>query len=407
MTSFSPATRKILGEVHEWALARVRPLAREADVTHAPPRDFREALADCPAGAGGLGFGNVGSDPRSAEAVAADGKSMVSTLIMSETAFGDVWPMFVPATGGGIGAAVVRGMGTPEQKECWLAPVQRGEIGYTAFALTEPHFGSDPSQVATTARQEGDRWILNGTKMYCSMGASADYTVVFATVDKEAGREGIRAFVVEKGTPGVKVTKPNENKLGIRAAETSELQFENCAVPLAHRLGHGAKASGSKSDGGGERGWSGALGAMSSSRPQLGGVALGIARASRQVAGDWAEERRDEFTRARWERIQQDFAAMDDALAHAMRLVLRAIWDVEHSGGSRRTGSGAKAFAPPIAERVIRRCVQIMGADGASQDYLVEKWYRDIKIFDIFEGSGQIHRITVARDLMGKTAARG
>jgi acyl-CoA dehydrogenase len=146
---------------------------------------------------------------------------------------------------------------------------------------------------------------------------------------------------------------------------------------------------------------------MSSSRPQLAGVAIGLARAARQVASDWATERRREFTAARWERIQKDFAGMDDALGFAHRLVLRAIWAVERELGSRRTSSGAKAFGPPIAERVIRRCVQIMGADGVSQDYLVEKWYRDIKIFDIFEGSGQIHRITVARDLMGSTAARG
>jgi acyl-CoA dehydrogenase len=401
MSTFSPATETIRHEVREWALEKVRPRARQADLAHAPPPDHAAVLATCP-----VSF-RTETDPRAADAVKADGAGVVASLVMEETSFGDVWPMFSPSAGGGIGAAVVGVMGTPEQKERWLAPVRRGEIGYTAFALTEPHFGSDPSQVATTARREGDHWVLNGTKMYCSMGASAEYAVVFATVDEQAGRAGIRAFVVERNTPGVKVTKPNEDKLGIRAAETSELRFENCAVPLDHRLGFSGDAPAAAAEAGGERGWAGALGAMASSRPQLAGVAIGIARASRQVASDWARERRAEFTPARWDRIQDDFARMQDALDQARRLVVRALWEKDRLGSNRRSSSAAKAFAPPIAERVIRRCVQIMGADGVSQDHLVEKWYRDIKIFDIFEGSGQIHRITIARELMGSTAARG
>lgn len=403
MHHFSPATEELRGRVREWALGRVRPLAREADLTHAPPRGFAEVVADCP-----VSLARADADPRAALARRADGPAVVTSLVMEETAFGDVWPLFAPRTGGGIGSAVVSLMGTPAQKERWVAPVRRGEIGYTAFALTEPHFGSDPSQVATTARREGDRWILNGTKMYCSMGASADYTVVFATVDRSAGRNGIRAFVVERGTPGMKVIRPNEDKLGIRSAETSELRFEDCAVPLDHRLGYSEGGSSkARPESGGERGFAGALGSMTSSRPALAGVAIGIARASAQVASDWAAERRGEFTPVRWERVQQDFARMEDALDFARRLVLRGVWEKDQPGGNRRSGSAAKAFAPPIAERVIRRCVQVMGADGVSQDYLVEKWYRDIKIFDIFEGSGQIHRITVARELMGSGAARG
>jgi acyl-CoA dehydrogenase len=364
-----------------------------------------KAIEACPV----MFFGRLASDPRAAEAIKADGAGVVEALIMEDVAFGDHWPMFAEQAGG-IGHNVVHAMGTPEQRERWAAPVRRGEAT-SAFALTEPHFGSDPSQVATTARREGDTWVINGLKMYCTGGASASYVVVFATIDKSAGRHGIRAFVVEKETPGARVTKPNENKLGIRSSETSEISYENCTIPLDHCLGFDAnglvEATGEK---GGERkqsGFLGALGAMTDSRPLLAGMVVGLARAARQVTHDWAIERQSEFTTPRWTRLEEEFERMEYALDHASRLVVRAMWEKDRRIPNRRTGSAAKAYAPPIAERVIRRCVQLMGPDGTSQEYLVEKWYRDAKIFDIFEGSGQIQRITLARELMGPGAARG
>jgi acyl-CoA dehydrogenase len=404
MQLHSPQTEALRLAVRDWALTRVRPLAREADLEHCTPKGGLQVIDDCP-----VRFGRVKNDPRAAEAIKADGAGVLEALIMEDVAFGDVWPLFAEHSGG-IGHNVVQAMGTPAQRERWAAPVRRGDAT-SAFALTEPHFGSDPSQVATTARREGDEWVINGHKMYCTGGASASYVVVFATIDKEAGRHGIRAFVVEKGTPGASVTKPNENKLGIRSSETSELAYENCRVPLDHCLGLDASGlAAAKSNDGNVRsqsGFTGALGAMTESRPLLGGTSIGIARAARQVAWDWAVERRSEFSPARWTRLEEEFDRMQSALDHASRMVVRAMWQKDRQIPIRRSGSAAKAFAPPIAERVIRRCLQWMGPDGLSQDYLVEKWYRDVKIFDIFEGSGQIHRITIARDLMGPGAARG
>jgi acyl-CoA dehydrogenase len=401
--SFSPATEALRERVREWSVTRARPLAREADRRHAAPEGADAVLAACPIG---VGFPiRYSPDSDCAKAFEADGRYLVTALVQEAIAYGDGWPLWT--NGGSIGQNVVKGMGTPAQKERWVGGLARGEFRFAAFALTEPHFGSDVAQVATTATRVGDSWLINGTKMYCSMGASADYVVVFATIDKNAGRHGIRAFVVERGTPGMKVAKRNEEKLGIRCAETSELLFESCAVPLDHCLGWTDPPAPS---GGGARRQSGFLGAVTTlgtTRPLLAGISLGLARAAKDVAAEWVAERLGEFTAHRLARIEDEFARMDAALDHARRLVLRAAWMKDRRLPNTREASAAKAFGPPIAERVIRRSMQIMGPDGASERYLVEKWHRDVKIYDIFEGSGQVMRITISRERMGAEAARG
>jgi alkylation response protein AidB-like acyl-CoA dehydrogenase len=401
--SVSQATEDLRQRVREWSVSQARPLAREADRRHAAPEGADAVLAACPVG---IGFPlRATPDSPLAEAFAADGSYLVTALLQEAIAYGDGWPLWT--NGGSIGQNVVKGMGTPEQKERWVGGLARGEMQFAAFALTEAHFGSDVAQVATTATRRGDAWLLNGTKMYCSMGASADYVVVFATVDKAAGRHGIRAFVVEKNAPGFRVTRRNEEKLGIRCAETSELRFEDCAVPLDHCLGWTGDA---RPASGGERKQSGFLGAVTTlgtTRPLLAGISLGLARAAKDVAAEWVQERSDEFSAVRLARIEDEFARMDAALDHARRLVLRAAWMKDRKIANTREASAAKAFAPPIAERVIRRAMQIMGPDGTSERYLVEKWHRDVKIYDIFEGSGQVMRITMSRERMGPAAARG
>jgi len=404
--TFSPVTDELRRRVLEWSLAHVRPLAREADRAHAPPADAAAVLAACPVDLARLAtLKQPGGDW--AEAFATDGPYVVTALVHEAVAYGDLWPLWARA--GSIGQNVVKLMGTEAQKDRWVGGIVRGEMQCGAFALTEPHFGSDVSQVATTAVRRGDAWVINGTKMYCSTGASADYVVVFATIDKAAGRHGIRAFVVERGAPGFKVSKRNEEKLGIRSAETSELLFENCAVPLDHCLGwrEDAKAG---DDAARERPRSGFIGAVTTlgtTRPLLAGISLSMARAAKDVAAEWVAERRSEFSAARLARIEDEFARMDDALTHGRRLVLRAAWMKDQGMKNTREAAAAKAYGPPIAERVIRRALQIMGPDGASEKYLVEKWHRDVKIYDIFEGSGQVMRITMSRERMGSQAARG
>jgi len=334
-----------------------------------------------------------------------DGSCVVAALVMEAVAYGDIWPLW--ASGGSIGQNAVKLMGTAAQKERWVGGMVRGEMRCAAFALTEVHCGSDIAQLATTATRDGDVWLFTGTKMDYSMGASADYVVVFATIDEAAGRHGIRAFVVEKGTPGFIVAKRNEGKLGIRSAETSELRFENCAIPLDRCLGWGAEpivGSGGKRK---QSGFVGAVATLGTTRPLLAGISLGMARAAKDIAREWARERRGEFTAVRFAGLGDEFARMENALTHGRRLVLRAAWMKDHGIANPREAAAAKAYGPPIAERVIRRCLQIMGPDGASESYLVEKWHRGVKIHDIFEGSGQVMRMTMSRERMGAFAARG
>ena len=403
----SKTTHELRESVQDWAVTRARPLARDADRRHGLPEGGEAALAACPVDIARL-LGVKPSQQSWAEAFEKYGPYLVAALVQEAIAYGDGWPIWVRA--GSIGQNVVKAMGSEAQKARWVAPLVRGEMNCAAFALTEAHFGSDVAQVATTATREGDSWVINGAKMYCSLGASADYVVVFATIDKSAGRHGIRAFVVEQGAPGFKIAKRNEEKLGIRSAETSELLFENCAVPLDQCLGWSPDVKAASTGKGGDRKQSGFLGALTTlgtTRPLLAGISLGLARAAKDTAAAWVRERASEFTRERIVRIEDDFARMDDALVHARRLVLRACWMKDQGLPNTREAAAAKAYGPPVAERVIRRALQVMGPDGASEKYLVEKWHRDVKIYDIFEGSGQVMRMTISRDLMGAGAARG
>jgi NAD(P)-dependent dehydrogenase (short-subunit alcohol dehydrogenase family)/alkylation response protein AidB-like acyl-CoA dehydrogenase len=230
----SRATEALRERVREWSVQSGAPARARG---RPPPRRARGRRRRARGVPGRASASRCAAQPGSPldEAFRADGSYLVTALVQEAIAYGDGWPLWT--NGGSIGQNVVKGMGTPAQKERWVGGIARGEMQFAAFALTEPHFGSDVAQVATTAVRRGDAWILNGSKMYCSMGASADYVVVFATIDKTAGRHGIRAFVVEKNAPGFRVTKRNEEKLGIRCAETSELKFEDCAVPLDHCLG--------------------------------------------------------------------------------------------------------------------------------------------------------------------------
>ncbi len=206
--------------IREWSLACVRPYARIADTQHGPPDNWREVLDSCPVAISR-------HDRRDVEPVPdfTDGRWIKELHVVESLTYGDIWISDVQ--GQGIGHLVVNLTGTPEQIQRWYRPIV-DEGGQTAFALTEPHFGSDTSMVATTATRDGDTWVLNGTKMYCSIGAHAQYVVVFANVDKSLGASGIKAFGVAKGTPGFIVAKANEDKLGIRSWQTSELLFADC-----------------------------------------------------------------------------------------------------------------------------------------------------------------------------------
>ena len=401
--ALSPELQKHGRAMKEWSAIEVRPYAREADRTHRPPANWREILDLCPVAI-------TRHDRRDVPPVPSfsDGKWIRELHVTEALCYGDIWVNDV--VGQGIGHLTVKLMGTVEQIERWYRPIVENG-GVAAFGLTEPHFGSDTSMVATTATRDGDTWVINGTKMYCSGGSNADYVVIFANVDTSLGAAGIKAFVVPKGTPGFIVAKENEEKLGIRAWQTSELLFQDCAIPLDHQLGwrgdDGLDAVGSKDQPSTRSGRGGALGALAQNKPNISAMGLGITQASIDVTADVLKGQRLGFTPQRWSLIENEIERMNGALERIRRVNFGAQWLLNRSLPNKSEASVSKAFGPPTFEKIIRRCMMLLGPDGTSQELLLEKWYRDSKILDIFEGSAQVQRIIIGRTLMGADAGRG
>jgi len=378
--------------LREWSVENVRPAARQADIDHVPPGNWEQIMGSCPVP---IGSPYVrGGEPAPAFD---EGHWTTQLTIYENVAYGDLWP--IPRLGNGIGHLVVEAMGTQEQVDRWYTPIVNSPI-ITAFALTEPGFGSDTSLVSTTATRDGDTWVLNGNKIYCTQGSECEYAVVFATVDKSLGAKGINAFVVPANTPGFVVVKPNEDKLGITSWSTTELMFDNCAVPLENRLGYDAAGNHVGSVGG----QAGALTALSTNRPNMSMMASGVARASIDITEGILHGRRDEFSPARWDTAQNDLRRMRLALDRGRRVCLNAMYLVDQGQMDRMWPAIGKGYPPQTCERIIRRCMQLLGPEGTSKDLLLEKWYRDVKIMDIFEGSGQVQRLIVGRTLMGRVA---
>ena len=378
--------------LREWSVSQLRPLARQADTDHALPGNWREVMATCPVGVGSPNVRN-GEPPPAFD----EGYWITHLVIHENVSYGDLW--VIPKMGNGIGHLVIEAMGTPEQVEKWYKPiVHSGNV--TAFALTEPGFGSDTSRVSTTATRDGDTWVINGNKIYCTQGSECEYVVVFATVDKSLGGKGINAFVVPAGTPGFVVVKPNEDKLGITSWSTSELLFDNCVIPAENRLGYDAQGNKVSARGG----QAGALSALSVNRPNMSMMAISVAEAAIDITEELLRPRQADFAPHRWSVIETDLHRMRLALSRGRRVVFNAMLKVDHGEMDRTWAAIGKGFAPQTCERVVRRCMQLLGPDGVSKDLLLEKWYRDLKIMDIFEGSGQVQRVIVGRSLMGRVS---
>jgi hypothetical protein len=280
--------------------------------------------------------------------------------------------------------------GTEAQKKKYLTPLAQGKkIG--AWSLTEPEAGSDAGGTRTTAKRDGDHWIINGSKTFCTNGHYADVAVVMALTDKSKSSHGISAFIVERGTPGFKPGK-KENKLGLRASDTSELIFTDCRVPGASLLG----AEG--------EGFIGSLKILDGGRISIAALALGMAQGALDAAVKYSKQRK-QFgqTISEFQAIQFKLADMATQVEAARLLVYQAAWladrqDVRFT----RESSMAKLFASEVAVRVANECVQIHGGYGFIKDYPAEKYYRDVKLCTIGEGTSEIQKLVIARQLLGK-----
>jgi acyl-CoA dehydrogenase len=295
---------------------------------------------------------------------------------------------------GGLGNAALRAAGTPEQVAKWE--------GLTlAMAITEPGCGSDPSQVQTTAvlDPDTDEWVLNGEKIFVTTGCRCDGVVVWATLDRKAGRAGIKSFLVEKGVPGFEVTH-KEKKLGIRADDTAAMVFRDCRIPRDALLGGNEEIP--KQSSGGFRG---VMKTFNMTRPAVAAIGLGIAEA----ALDFTREKLQEAgfvveyggNLASQPAPVQKFHELEGKLEAAMLTVLHAAWLSGEGKPNNLEASVSKAKGGSAVREITQGCIEILGPLGVSRDHLLEKWFRDVRITDIYEGTGQIQHLIIARTILG------
>ncbi|MGA2157679.1 MAG: acyl-CoA dehydrogenase family protein [Dehalococcoidia bacterium] len=326
-----------------------------------------------------------------------------AALMVEELCWGDAG-LYSAIPGPGLGGAAVRAAGTPEQRECFLTRFTKDKPKWGAMAMTEPGCGSDTAAIQATAVRDGDDWVLNGEKIFVTMGHRAldlsdGFIVVWATIDKSAGRAGIKSFVVEAGTPGMRVEKL-EKKLGIKASDTATVVFENCRIPFNNILGKAEIKT--KTDG-----FKGAMATFDITRPVIAAQALGVARAALDLLKEELDkegiEIRYDLAHNRQTALERDFMEMEANWRAAHLLMLRAMWQLQNRMPNALEASMAKAKAGRAATLITQRAVELMGPLGYSRNLLFEKFMRDAKINDIFEGTGQINTLIVARRVLGFT----
>jgi acyl-CoA dehydrogenase len=271
---------------------------------------------------------------------------------------------------------------------------------WAAMAITEPGFGSDSAAVSTTAKLDGDEYVINGEKIFVTAGSRATHIVVWATLDKSKGRPAIKSFIVPREHPGVTVERL-ENKLGIKGSDTAVIRFENARIPKDNLLGNPDIESG--------KGFAGVMETFDNTRPVVAAMAVGIARAT-------LEELRKILTNAGVEisydkpshaqsAAAAEFLRMEADWEAAYQLTLRAAWQADNKIANSKEASMAKAKAGRVGSDITLKAVELVGTAGYSEEALLEKWARDSKIMDIFEGTQQIQQLVVARRLLGLSSS--
>jgi len=361
----------------EFAEKEIRPHVMEWDEAQIFPREILSKLGELgflgiliPPEYEGAGFGYLGYVAIIEELSRVDGSVGISVAAHNSLCTGHIFTF-----------------GTEDQRRKFVVPLAKGEkIG--AWSLTEPEAGSDAGGTQTTARLDGEHWILNGQKTFTTHGTYGDVCVAMAVTDKAAGHHGISAFIVEKGTPGFTAGK-KENKLGLRASDTSTVIFDDCRIPkdnLLGELGHG---------------FIDALTVLDGGRISIAAMALGMAQGAFEASLRYSQQRK-QFGRtiSAFQGIQFKLADMAVEIDSARLLTHRAAWMKDQGMKTTLESSMAKLHASEVAVRVANECVQIHGGYGYIKDYPAEKFYRDVKLCTIGEGTSEIQRLVIARELL-------
>ena len=386
----------VIDKAHQGGAEMMRPIARKYDLKeHAYPVEL-DTLANLfegaaesntldMAGAGGLRSSESEEKNR-------NGANMAAALQALEASWGDA-AMMLSIPYQGLGNAAISAVATDEQLH------RLGKV-WAAMAITEPGFGSDSAAVSTTAKLDGDEYVINGEKIFVTAGSRATHIVVWATLDKSEGRPAIKSFIVPREHPGVTVERL-ENKLGVKGSDTAVIRFDNARIPKDNLLGNPEIEPG--------KGFAGVMETFDNTRPVVAAMAVGIARAT-------LEELRKILTTAGVEisydkpshaqsAAAAEFLRMEADWEASYQLMLRAAWQADNRIPNSKEASMAKAKAGRVGSDITLKAVELAGTAGYSEQTLLEKWARDSKIMDIFEGTQQIQQLVVARRLLGLSSS--
>jgi len=388
----------IVHQAQQVARSVFRPISRKYDLAeHAYPQELdmfaaimdgmNDGAADGGAGAGKLA--RSGGKPSEGNV---NGTNMKTVLGLTELCWGDVGlALSIPRQG--LGNSAIAAVANEAQ-------LARLGNTWAAMAITEPGAGSDSAAIRTTATLDGDHYVINGEKIYVTAGERANAVVVWATLDRSKGRAAIKSFVVEKGTPGMAVVRL-EKKLGIRASDTAAIRFDNCRVPKENLLGDPEISV--------DKGFAGAMQTFDNTRPVVAGMAIGLARAAlektRELLAPVGLE--PDYQLQTWQQpaVIRELQLLEAELEAARLLTLRAAWMADNGQPNSKEASMAKAKAGRVGNAITLRCVELCGSLGYGETELLEKWARDSKILDIFEGTQQIQLLIIARRLLGKSSS--
>ncbi len=400
-----------LKNLEKVALHVMRPVARHFDEhEHDRPYDYIKMMWEAGSNAGYRGRAGGGDLMNSEGRDEKSGASMRNVALMHTVemlSYGDCG-LYLSTAGGALGAAAIEAAGTPEQRERFLTRFKSGEPKWGAMAMTEPQAGSDTANIRTTAKlsENGKEWILNGEKIFVTNGLMAaqespGILVVWATVAPGTGRAGMKAFVVEAGTPGMKVARL-EKKHGIRASDTAAINFTDCHIPVDNILGSPEVATPGAAN---SKGFAGAMKTFDATRPLVAASAIGVGRAALDYTKEYLSKNGQTIRYGapyhELKAVEKDVMRMEGQLRAAWLLTLRAAWQMDSGISNSMEASISKVKAGEAVTWVTQKAVQILGHEGYSCQLLVEKWMRDGKINDLYEGTGQINRLIVARRLLG------
>lgn len=374
-----------------------RPISRKYDrAEHAYPveLDMLAAIMDGMndgTNGEGAGAGKLKQDKKTDQGII-NSTNMSTVLGLQELCWGDVGlSLTLPRQG--LGNAAIAAVANDEQ-------LARFGNKWAAMAITEPGTGSDSANIRTTATKDGDHYILNGEKIYVTSGQRADAVVVWASLDRSIGRAAIKSFVVEKGTPGMEVTRL-EKKLGIKVSDTAAISFTDCRVPAANLLGSEEINV--------DKGFAGVMQTFDNTRPVVAAMAVGIGRAALdrtwEILKKYGIEAKYKGNTKSLSQIEAQLYRYEANWEAARLLTLKAAWMADNGIPNSKEASMSKAKAGSSGNEITLGCVALLGSLGYSEDELLEKWARDSKILDIFEGTQQIQQLIVARRLLGKTSA--